>query len=40
LFTGPGASTMADVFRGRIATVKHLGDDIRVDLVPSVRSDH
>jgi diaminohydroxyphosphoribosylaminopyrimidine deaminase/5-amino-6-(5-phosphoribosylamino)uracil reductase len=40
LFTGPGASTMADVWRGRIAGVRQLGDDIRVDLVPSVRSDH
>jgi diaminohydroxyphosphoribosylaminopyrimidine deaminase / 5-amino-6-(5-phosphoribosylamino)uracil reductase len=40
LFTGPGASTMADVWRGRIAGVTHLGDDMRVDLVPSVRSDH
>jgi diaminohydroxyphosphoribosylaminopyrimidine deaminase/5-amino-6-(5-phosphoribosylamino)uracil reductase len=40
LFTGPGATTMADVWRGRIASVRQLGDDIRVDLVPSVRSDH
>jgi diaminohydroxyphosphoribosylaminopyrimidine deaminase / 5-amino-6-(5-phosphoribosylamino)uracil reductase len=40
LFTGTGASTIADVWRGRIAGVKHLGDDIRVDLVPSRRSDH
>jgi len=40
LFTGSGASTMADVWRGRIAGVRQLGDDIRVDLVPSVRSDH
>jgi diaminohydroxyphosphoribosylaminopyrimidine deaminase/5-amino-6-(5-phosphoribosylamino)uracil reductase len=40
LFTGPGASTMADVWRGRIAGVRQLGDDIRVDLVPSVRSHH
>jgi diaminohydroxyphosphoribosylaminopyrimidine deaminase / 5-amino-6-(5-phosphoribosylamino)uracil reductase len=40
LFTGAGATTMADVWRGRIASVRQLGDDIRVDLVPSVRSDH
>jgi diaminohydroxyphosphoribosylaminopyrimidine deaminase / 5-amino-6-(5-phosphoribosylamino)uracil reductase len=39
LFTGPGASTMADVWRGRIAGVTHLGDDLRVDLYPRVRSD-
>jgi diaminohydroxyphosphoribosylaminopyrimidine deaminase / 5-amino-6-(5-phosphoribosylamino)uracil reductase len=38
LFTGPGASTMADVWRGRIAGVTHLGDDIRVDLYPTKRS--
>jgi diaminohydroxyphosphoribosylaminopyrimidine deaminase / 5-amino-6-(5-phosphoribosylamino)uracil reductase len=38
LFTGPGASTMADVWRGRIAAVTHLGDDLRVDLYPK-RSD-
>jgi diaminohydroxyphosphoribosylaminopyrimidine deaminase/5-amino-6-(5-phosphoribosylamino)uracil reductase len=38
LFTGPGASTMGDVWRGRIARVAHLGDDLRVDLYPSVRS--
>lgn len=38
LFTGPGASTMADVWRGRIVGVTHLGDDIRVDLYPRLRS--
>jgi diaminohydroxyphosphoribosylaminopyrimidine deaminase / 5-amino-6-(5-phosphoribosylamino)uracil reductase len=38
LFTGSGASTMADVWRGRIAGVTHLGDDLRVDLYPRVRS--
>ncbi|HET6663506.1 MAG TPA: bifunctional diaminohydroxyphosphoribosylaminopyrimidine deaminase/5-amino-6-(5-phosphoribosylamino)uracil reductase RibD [Acidimicrobiales bacterium] len=38
LFTGPGASTMTDVWRGRIAGVTHLGDDLRVDLYPRVRS--
>ncbi|HLM65317.1 MAG TPA: bifunctional diaminohydroxyphosphoribosylaminopyrimidine deaminase/5-amino-6-(5-phosphoribosylamino)uracil reductase RibD [Acidimicrobiales bacterium] len=34
LFTGPGAATMADVWRGRITGVTALGDDIRVDLQP------
>ena len=32
LFRGPGAATMADVWRGRIAAVCHLGDDLRVDV--------
>jgi diaminohydroxyphosphoribosylaminopyrimidine deaminase/5-amino-6-(5-phosphoribosylamino)uracil reductase len=32
LFTGAGAATMADVWRGRITRVIPLGDDIRVDL--------
>jgi diaminohydroxyphosphoribosylaminopyrimidine deaminase / 5-amino-6-(5-phosphoribosylamino)uracil reductase len=39
LFTGPGVSTMTDIWRGRIAGVTHLGDDLRVDLYPRVRSD-
>jgi diaminohydroxyphosphoribosylaminopyrimidine deaminase/5-amino-6-(5-phosphoribosylamino)uracil reductase len=34
LFTGRGAATMADVWRGRITRVTPLGDDIRVDLHP------
>jgi diaminohydroxyphosphoribosylaminopyrimidine deaminase/5-amino-6-(5-phosphoribosylamino)uracil reductase len=34
LFTGAGAGTMADVRRGRITGVTHLGDDLRVDLRP------
>jgi diaminohydroxyphosphoribosylaminopyrimidine deaminase/5-amino-6-(5-phosphoribosylamino)uracil reductase len=34
LFTGAGAATMADVWRGHIAGVTPLGDDIRVDLLP------
>jgi diaminohydroxyphosphoribosylaminopyrimidine deaminase/5-amino-6-(5-phosphoribosylamino)uracil reductase len=32
LFKGPGASTMAEVWRGRIVGVQRLGDDLRVDL--------
>jgi diaminohydroxyphosphoribosylaminopyrimidine deaminase/5-amino-6-(5-phosphoribosylamino)uracil reductase len=38
LFTGPGAATMADVWRGRIGAVTQLGDDLRVDLFHSMRS--
>jgi diaminohydroxyphosphoribosylaminopyrimidine deaminase/5-amino-6-(5-phosphoribosylamino)uracil reductase len=37
LFAGPGAATMAEVWRGRIASAATLGDDLRVDLLP-VRS--
>jgi diaminohydroxyphosphoribosylaminopyrimidine deaminase/5-amino-6-(5-phosphoribosylamino)uracil reductase len=32
LFTGPGAPTIADVWRGRVVDVQRLGDDIRIDL--------
>ena len=35
LFSGAGAATMSDVWRGRITRVTHLGDDIRVDLQPA-----
>ncbi|HKY65424.1 MAG TPA: dihydrofolate reductase family protein, partial [Acidimicrobiales bacterium] len=34
LFSGAGAATMSDVWRGRITHVTSLGDDIRVDLKP------
>jgi diaminohydroxyphosphoribosylaminopyrimidine deaminase / 5-amino-6-(5-phosphoribosylamino)uracil reductase len=34
LFSGAGAATMSDVWRGRITRVTPLGDDIRVDLQP------
>jgi diaminohydroxyphosphoribosylaminopyrimidine deaminase/5-amino-6-(5-phosphoribosylamino)uracil reductase len=32
LFTGPGASTIDDVWRGRIVSVEQLGDDVRIEL--------
>lgn len=32
LFTGPGAATMADVWRGAITDVTALGDDVRIDV--------
>jgi diaminohydroxyphosphoribosylaminopyrimidine deaminase/5-amino-6-(5-phosphoribosylamino)uracil reductase len=35
LFSGAGAATMADVWRGRITRVTPVGDDIRVDLRPA-----
>jgi diaminohydroxyphosphoribosylaminopyrimidine deaminase / 5-amino-6-(5-phosphoribosylamino)uracil reductase len=35
LFSGAGAATMSNVWRGRITRVTSLGDDIRVDLIPA-----
>jgi diaminohydroxyphosphoribosylaminopyrimidine deaminase/5-amino-6-(5-phosphoribosylamino)uracil reductase len=32
LFTGPGAPTLAELWRGRLVGVERLGDDIRVEL--------
>jgi diaminohydroxyphosphoribosylaminopyrimidine deaminase/5-amino-6-(5-phosphoribosylamino)uracil reductase len=32
VFAGPGAATMADVWRGRLVSVERLGDDIRVEV--------
>lgn len=32
LFAGPGAASMDDVWRGRIVSLRHLGDDLRLDL--------
>ncbi|HYD11142.1 MAG TPA: bifunctional diaminohydroxyphosphoribosylaminopyrimidine deaminase/5-amino-6-(5-phosphoribosylamino)uracil reductase RibD [Acidimicrobiales bacterium] len=34
LFAGPGAQTIADVWRGRITSVVQLGDDIRIEMEP------
>ena len=34
LFTGAGAPTMADLWRGRVVDVRRVGDDLRVDLAP------
>jgi diaminohydroxyphosphoribosylaminopyrimidine deaminase/5-amino-6-(5-phosphoribosylamino)uracil reductase len=33
LFAGPGAATVADVWRGKITEVRRLGPDLRIDLV-------
>jgi diaminohydroxyphosphoribosylaminopyrimidine deaminase/5-amino-6-(5-phosphoribosylamino)uracil reductase len=35
LFAGPGAPTIADVWRGRIESVERLGDDLRVECSPA-----
>jgi diaminohydroxyphosphoribosylaminopyrimidine deaminase/5-amino-6-(5-phosphoribosylamino)uracil reductase len=34
LFAGPGASTIDDVWRGRITNVEQLGDDLKVEMEP------
>ena len=34
LLAGPGAATMADVWRGAITGVHHLGGDLRIDVRP------
>jgi diaminohydroxyphosphoribosylaminopyrimidine deaminase/5-amino-6-(5-phosphoribosylamino)uracil reductase len=33
LFAGPGAATMTDAWRGRIAEMRRVGSDVRIDLV-------
>jgi diaminohydroxyphosphoribosylaminopyrimidine deaminase/5-amino-6-(5-phosphoribosylamino)uracil reductase len=35
MFSGDGATTMADVWRGRLVGVKRLGDDVRIDIEPA-----
>jgi diaminohydroxyphosphoribosylaminopyrimidine deaminase/5-amino-6-(5-phosphoribosylamino)uracil reductase len=32
LFAGPGAATMADIWRGRLVSVERLGEDLRVEM--------
>jgi diaminohydroxyphosphoribosylaminopyrimidine deaminase/5-amino-6-(5-phosphoribosylamino)uracil reductase len=32
LFTGPGAATIADVWRGRIESIERVGDDLRLEV--------
>jgi diaminohydroxyphosphoribosylaminopyrimidine deaminase/5-amino-6-(5-phosphoribosylamino)uracil reductase len=39
LFGGPGAATMADVFRGRIASIRPIGPDVRIDLLSAAGED-
>ena len=35
LFTGSGAATIDDVWRGRIEAVTPVGEDVRVDVLPA-----
>jgi diaminohydroxyphosphoribosylaminopyrimidine deaminase/5-amino-6-(5-phosphoribosylamino)uracil reductase len=39
LFAGPGTATLADLHRGRIATVRQLGPDVRIDLLAAEGDD-
>ncbi len=34
LMSGPGAATIADLWRGRLVDVTRLGDDVRLDIEP------
>lgn len=34
VFAGPGVTTMADAWRGRIVSVRRLGADLRIDMDP------
>jgi diaminohydroxyphosphoribosylaminopyrimidine deaminase/5-amino-6-(5-phosphoribosylamino)uracil reductase len=36
LFTGPGVQTIDDVWRGRITSVERLGDDLKLELAPTL----
>lgn len=38
LFAGPGAPRLADLWRGRMAAIRPLGDDLRIDVVATPRS--
>lgn len=38
IFSGPGAETIADVWRGAITGVTHLGGDLRIDVRPVLPS--
>ena len=35
LFVGPGASTMADLWRGRLVDVRRVGEDLALELRPA-----
>jgi diaminohydroxyphosphoribosylaminopyrimidine deaminase/5-amino-6-(5-phosphoribosylamino)uracil reductase len=35
VLAGPGASTIEDIWRGRITSVDRLGDDLRIELEPA-----
>lgn len=39
LFTGPGAATIDEVWRGRVDRVEQVGEDLRVELVPKASID-
>jgi hypothetical protein len=35
LFTGPGAPTIDELWRGRLESVERLGDDLRLECSPA-----
>ena len=37
LFSGPGAPTMADIWRGEIIDVRQLGPDVRIEMRPEAK---
>lgn len=34
MFTGPGAASIDGLWRGQVVDVRHVGDDVRIDLAP------
>lgn len=40
LFAGAGAATMADIWRGHLLAATTLGDDLRIDVVPTAPTQH
>jgi len=38
-FRGPGAATIADVWRGRVESVEQLGGDLKVELAPAMEDE-
>lgn len=40
LFAGPGVASIDELWRGRIEAVRHVGPDLRLDVVPAEKGDH
>ena len=38
MIAGPTAESMEVIWRGRFASVRHVGPDLRIDLIPTNRS--
>jgi hypothetical protein len=39
LLAGPGAASMAEVWRGRIVAIRAIGPDVRIDVLADSESD-